>query len=358
MPESRKLRVVQWATGSVGGEALKAILMHPQLELAGVRVYSDDKHGSDAGALCGMPPTGVHATTDSEEILELDADCVVYMPRLTDLEEVISLLRSGKNVISSAFLFYAETLPEAEREALRQACKAGGVSVHGTGIHPGFVGMVLPLALSGMSRTIERIRIQEKADWTFYGSPRITFDNMRFGHPPAQATLEANPFARFNAKIFEDQIHMLARALGAELDDVTTEQELVTAGESYDVLAGRVEAGTVSGQRYAWRGWRDGGSILEIDALWTLGGPYPEAWPRPKEGWTVHVEGEPSLRTHFLSAASFERRDASMEEHVHASDIATAMQVVNTIPALCAAPVGIRGTFELMPAYAGIGLRR
>ena len=354
----RKIRVIQWATGNVGAEALKGILLHPQLELAGVRVFSDEKHGLDAGALCGMPNTGVLATTRTEEILACEADCVSYMPRLADIDEVCALLRSGKNVIATPFLFYPEAQPEPEREKLRAACEAGHSSVHGTGIHPGCVGMVLPLAISGMSRTIERIRIQEKADWTYYNSPRITFDNMRFGTPPEQATLEANPFARFNARLFEDQIHMLAKALGAELDDVTVEQDLRTAEEGYDVLAGRVEAGTVNGQRYQWRGLRDGESIIEIDALWTLGGPHPEGWPKPREGWTITIEGDPSFQTHFVGLASFERADATIQEHVHAADIATAMQAINSIPALCEAPSGLRGSFELGPVRSGVGFRR
>ena len=354
---TRTYRVIQWGTGNVGHESLKAIVLHPQLELAGVRVYTDEKDGRDAGELCGMPPTGVRATTDAEALLATEADCVAYMPRLVDLDDVCALLRSGKNVICTPFLFYAESLPEAEREKLRSACKAGGTSVHGTGIHPGFVGMVLPLALSGMSRTIEHILIQERADWTFYDSPRITFDNMRFGHPPEEATLEANAFARFNAGIFEEQIHMLGAALGAELDEVTISQDLRVAEQVHEVRAGRVEPGTVCGQRYRWSGQRAGTPLIEIDALWTLGGAYPEDWPKPRDGWTVSIEGDPSLRTHFMPLASFQRRDATIEEHVHASDIATAMQAVNTIPALCEAPAGIRGTFELMPAYAGIGFR-
>ena len=355
---SDRLKVIQWATGNVGNESLKAILMHPRMELTGLRVYSAEKDGVDAGRLCGMADTGVLATTDAASILTSDADCVVYMPRHADLDEVCALLRSGKNVISTAFLFYAESLEKAEREKLRAACEAGNASVHGTGIHPGFVGMVLPLALSGMSRTIDKVRIVEKADWTYYASPRITFDNMRFGHPKEEATLEANAFARFNAGIFEDQIWMLAKAFGATLDAVEIEQELIESKSSYDVLAGRVEANTVSGQRYQWRGMADGKAILQIDALWTLGGEYPQHWEKPREGWTVSIEGDPSFRTHFLPAASFERRDLSIEDHVHASDIATAMQAVNTVPALCAAPTGIRGTFELGNVYAGIGFRR
>ena len=52
-PPCRPYRVIQWATGSVGRESLRAVLAHPQLELAGVRVYSADKDGRDAGELCG-----------------------------------------------------------------------------------------------------------------------------------------------------------------------------------------------------------------------------------------------------------------------------------------------------------------
>jgi hypothetical protein len=355
---SQRYRVIQWATGSVGCESLKAIVMHPGLELVGVWVHSDVKHGKDAGELCGLPPTGVLATTRLDEILACEADCVAYMPRLTNLDDVCALLRSGKNVICTPFLFYESQLSEEERCKVVAACEEGGTSVHGTGIHPGFVGMVLPLAMSGMSRTIDHLRIEERADWTFYDSPRITFDNMRFGHPPEEATLEANPFARFNADLFEQQIHMLSDALGAGVDEVRVEQDLAVAPETKQVRAGLLEAGTVSGQRYQWRGLRDGKLLIEIDALWTLGGFYPEHWPKPKDGWTVSIEGDPSLRTHFMSLASFERRDVTIDDHVHAADIATAMQAVNSIPALCAAATGLRGSFELAQVRAGIGFRR
>jgi len=355
---TKRYRVIQWATGSVGRESLKAILMHPQLELAGVWVHSEEKQGRDAGELCGMPATGIQATTQLDELLACDADCVAYMPRLTKLDDVCALLRSGKNVICTPFLFYGKQLPAEEHQRVLAACEEGQSSVHGTGIHPGFVGMVLPLAMSGMSRSIEHIRMEERGDCTFYDSPRITFDNMRFGHPPEEASLEANPFARFNADLFEQQIHMLSDALGAGVDEVVVEQELTLAPESKDVRVGRLEAGTVSGQRYQWRGLRAGQARIEIDALWTLGGFYPEHWPKPKDGWTVSIEGEPSMRSHFLSLASFRRRDATMDEHVHASDIATAMQAVNSIPALCDAETGLRGTYELAQVHSGTGFRR
>lgn len=354
---TERYRVIQWGTGNVGHEALQAILLHPQLELAGVKVFTDEKEGVDAGRLCGMPDTGILATTDRDALLACEADCVAYMPRNADLDDVCDLLASGKNVVSTPFLFYAEARPEAERERLRAACEAGRSSVYGTGINPGAIGLVLPITLSAMCRTIDHVLVQERADWSFYNSPRITFDNMRFGYPPDEATLDANPFARFNSSLFEEQVAGVAAALGAALDEVTVTQDLRTAEERIEVMAGHVDPGTVCAQRYRWCGIRDGRTLVEVDALWTLGCPYPEDWPRPDDGWTVTIEGDPSSRTHFIGLASLERPDATMEDHVHAADIATAMQAVNSIPALCRAAPGLRAAHELQVVVTGIGFR-
>ena len=60
-------RVVQWTTGAVGREALRGVLDHPDLELVGVKAYSDAKAGVDAGALVGRAPVGVAAITGHAE---------------------------------------------------------------------------------------------------------------------------------------------------------------------------------------------------------------------------------------------------------------------------------------------------
>lgn len=346
-------RVVQWGTGNVGAEALRAILAQPDLELAGVFVFGADKDGRDAGELCGAAPIGVRATRDRAAILALTADCVCYMPRLAALDDVCALLASGKNVVATPFLFDPQSAPAADRARLEAACAAGRASVHGTGIHPGFVGEVLPLVLSGMCRRIERVQIQERANWSLYASPHITFGNMRFGSAPAEATLTANPFARFNSGLFQEQIQLLARGLGGTLERIDVAQELIAADADYEISGGRIARGTVCGQRYVWTGFVDGRAAIEIEALWTVGPNYPEKWPRPKDGWTVTIEGAPSLRAHFTNAASFAHaRERSIAEHVHAADIATAMQAVNAIAPLCEAAPGLR-TFLDLPLVRG-----
>ena len=47
------LRVVQWATGGVGVAAIKGILEHPELELAGCWVHSETKSGKDQAVYGG-----------------------------------------------------------------------------------------------------------------------------------------------------------------------------------------------------------------------------------------------------------------------------------------------------------------
>ena len=102
----RKYRVIQWATGKVGKQALKGIIDHPQLELAGLWVHNPDDAGIDAGEFCGYPKTGIVASADAEEVLAIAADCVAYFAtslrrrQLADLvKDIASMLRSGKNVV-------------------------------------------------------------------------------------------------------------------------------------------------------------------------------------------------------------------------------------------------------------------
>ena len=107
---------------------------------------------------------------------------MVYTPRNISIDEVCAILASGKNVVTTAFLFH----PRRMRPSTATDCdglRNGGTTVHGSGLNPGNLSGVLPLALSGMSRTIDKITLQERADWSVYESTAITFDNMAIGQP-------------------------------------------------------------------------------------------------------------------------------------------------------------------------------
>jgi hypothetical protein len=352
-------RVIVWGTGAVGREMLTSILDHRHdMEIVGARVYSADKDGLDVGVLAGRDPVGVVATTDVDEILALDADCVLYTPRNADLDEVCAILSSGKSVATTAFLFHPHRLPHVDRDRLAAACHAGNSSVHGSGLNPGNLSGVLPLALSGMSRTIDKITLQERADWSAYESTSITFDNMAFGQPVERINPTANDFLAFNSGLFESQVWFLADELDADIDEVVATVEAVPAKSDHQIFDHLLRAGTTAGQRWTWSGRRAGESLVEIEALWTVGGEYPEHWPRPEHGWTLTIEGDPSMRAHFFALASFARA-ATMAEHVAAASVATAMQVLNAVPAVCDAPAGFAtmASLPLIRSHTGFGRR-
>ena len=183
-------RVIQWSTGNVGACALRVIINHPEMELVGVSVYHDAKAGKDAGELCGLGPTGIKATQDSDVLLATEADCVCYTSDVRydpmgTIEEICRILRSGKNVVTSSLLslVYPGALGPEIQEKFESACREGGVSLLVSGIDPGFANSTLPLILSGMSERWESIRVQEIVNYATYNQPEILFETMGFGQP-------------------------------------------------------------------------------------------------------------------------------------------------------------------------------
>src|ERR1700744_5730577 len=141
-------RVIQWATGGVGRAAIQGVLDHPDLDLVGCWVHSEEKDGVDVGTLVGRDPVGVRATRDVEALLALDAECVLYAPIFADGGVVARMLASGKNVVPPLGWF---SPPPAEREKFDALAVAGGVTLHGTGIHPGGITERFPLMVSALS---------------------------------------------------------------------------------------------------------------------------------------------------------------------------------------------------------------
>ncbi len=353
----KSYRVILWGPGSIGSELLTAIIDHrDDIDIVGVKVYSEAKNGVDAGTLVGRAPIGVAATTDDDAILALDADCVIYTPRNGDIDEVCRLLASGKNVATTVFLFYPPRLPEPDRKRLEAACRDGDSTFHASGINPGNLSGVLPLALSGMSRTIDKITLQERADMTLYDSTEISFGNMKFGEPLDVIDPDVDEYLRDMKAMFVEQIWLLGDALDADLDEVTVDIEALPAERDHQIFDRLLKAGTTAGQRWNMVGRRNGQPLVEIETLWTVGNEYPGHWPAPEHGWTLTIEGDPSMRVHFLTLASF-TRNASIAEHAQAANIATGMQVLNAVPAVCDAPPGFATNATLPLIRSATGFR-
>jgi hypothetical protein len=347
------IRVVQWCTGNVGRHALRAMIQRPELDLVGVFVGREENAGKDAGILAGLSPCGVIATNRAEDILALKADCVVFAARAQrELEPVLNticaLLRSGKNVVSTAAspLIYPKSMGAEVVAQLEGACREGGSSFHGTGIEPGWASEVLPITLSGLLGVVDRLTVREIMDYTSYDNVRMLFDFMGFGRPPAAERRVAK--AESVVPAFRAPLMMIADAVGAQVDEYAFHFETALADRDFTIPAGMVAKGTVSAMRFGLSAMIGGRAGLVIEHVTRVGEGQAPEWPQGR-GWRCEVAGIPSFRLEADIAVN------PGEDDNDQACLATAMHAVNAIPYVCAAPPGIR-TFLDLPMIAGARL--
>jgi hypothetical protein len=342
------LKVIQWATGSVGRAAIECIQNHPDLELVGCWVHSEDKHGQDAGDLVGIAPTGVKATSSVDEILAIEADAVMYSPLLPQPDEVVALLRSGKNVVTPVGWFFPEGKDTA---ALEEACADGQVTLHGTGIDPGGVTEIFPLMMTAMSSSVTFVRGEEFSDIRSYGAPDVVRHIMMFGATPAEAA--EGPMLALLDGGFRQSVRMILDTLG--FDDspqIRTTHACAVATAPIDSPIGPIEPGQVAAQRFHWEAVVDGNVVVRIGVNWLMGDQnFEPAWTFGPDGQRMEMEvhGDPGSHVtihgwHPASIADGLVRNPGI--------VATAAHCVNSIPYVCAAPVGIRTAVDL-PLVAG-----
>ncbi len=341
-------RVIQWATGGVGRAAIQGIVSHPELELAGAWVHTGDKAGRDVGEICGLGALGISATSDVEELLALRADCVVYAPVMANEAEVLRILESGANVVTPLNWFYPGRRDVSRLEA---ACHKGGVTLHGTGIHPGGVTERFPLMVSALSRAVTQVRAEEFSDIRSYAAPFVVGEIMLFGKTPEEAA--ASPMPAMLGNGFGQSIDMIADALGFALDpDKRTHHEMAVATQPIDSPIGPILPGRVAAQRFTWQGLVRGEPVVTVRTNWFMGEEHLDpAWSFGPEGerFEVEVTGDPPARVSFHGWHP-ESIEAGLARNP--GIVATANHCVSAVPYACRAEPGIR-TYLDLPLVTG-----
>jgi 4-hydroxy-tetrahydrodipicolinate reductase len=189
-------------------------------------------------------------------VIAASPDCVLYMPRQLDADDVCRLLASGIDVVTTRGEFHHPPSTEpALRDRVEAACAAGGSSLHSTGSSPGFITEAVPIVLTSIQRRLDRLTIDEFADLSRRDSPDLLFTIMGFGRPP-EAFGEAR--LQHGRTSFGPSLRALADALGMPLDDIQAGGEVAVASRDIEIAAGTVEAGSVAAQRLTVSGLRDG----------------------------------------------------------------------------------------------------
>lgn len=344
------IRVVHIGTGNVGRLALAELIANPAFDLVGVVVFTDEKVGKDAGELAGLDVmTGITATKDLDTALATEPECAVYcamgdnrMPQA--MADVYKIAAAGINVVgtSPGVLQYPwGVMPDKYIAPLEEAARQGNSSIYINGVDPGFITDLIPLAFASTCASIEQVRCMEIADYATYDGATVMFDVMGFGQPLDEVPMLFQPGVLSVA--WGCAIRQLAAGLNITLDSITESYEREPAPEAFDIAAGHIPKGGVAAVRFEIKGLVGDRPVIVVEHITRVRGDLRPDWAQPaQEGGSYRVEitGEPSYVVDICPTST-------RGDHNHAAIAAGAARVVNAIPAVIAAPPGIRTTLNL-----------
>lgn len=348
------LNVVQWTSGGVARQCVRAILAHPELEFIGMYAHSAGKAGRDAGELVGLPPLGIRATQDIDALIELQPDCVSYSPLYPDVDHLVRLLEAGINVVTTSNFLTGWALehrpdkygPDA-RGRIQRAAQKGRATIFGTGMNPGHINYLAGV-LSAHCHAIEHIRVTESVDVTNFAGD-ANMDEIGLGlaaGDPGHADR-----IREETRVFGDGLEVMAQMLGVTLDEIRCAVEFAHATTDIDAPGRFIAKGSVGAVKVRWEGLVGGKPLLENLQVWAAGENIDPPW-KTEHGYLVDIKADPAVHNRMLPVPVGDLRALTPAQMNAVGMCITGLPSINAIVAVCAAPPGIR-TYADLPAVAG-----
>ncbi len=329
--------------------ALREVIRHPDLQLVGLRVYDPTKVGRDAGQIAGTALTGVIGTDRLDEILALDADCVLYMaqvhfPMDEHDENICQLLASGKNVIASTGYYWPATHGEPYVARFEEACRKGKSTLFGTGFSPGHFTERLAVQMTEACLRVDSIHYLEVCDCS-NNKASIVVDVMGCGKPPHEVTLEG-PTTQLTNHYHYEVLESIAAQLGLTLEDKRTELDTVVALRDETLPSGiLIRKGTVGATARRWIGVVNGKPFITCESRWTVVRHIP-GW-EPDNLWQITIEGEPALRMQYRNGTTFGSTPVAAAQYP--TFVMCAATIIRAIATVCQAPPGILRVHAFAP---------
>jgi 4-hydroxy-tetrahydrodipicolinate reductase len=324
----KKIRVVQYGVGPIGAAIVRLMREKQALEIIGAIDKDPAKAGRDLGELAGAAdaPWGIVVSADAGKVLGQQADVVIHSTSsyLRDVaEQLLECIEAGSSIVSTCeelaypFRKHPELAAKLDAEA-----KEWGCSLVGTGVNPGFVMDKLVLTLAAAAQRVERARAVRIVD----ASKRRLPLQKKIG---AGMTVE-----EFHAQVaagvikhhgLPESVAMVADGLGLEVDDIAEEIRPVVAREPVQTEYLEVAPGQAAGVHQVARGLAKGEEKVYLELQMYVGAK--------ESSDTIELAGTPDI-------------SLTVPGGTH-GDIATASVVVNCIPAILAAPAGLRTARDL-----------
>jgi 4-hydroxy-tetrahydrodipicolinate reductase len=315
------VRVAVIGLGAIGREVLKAVCARPGLVVSGA---SDPAFvGRDAGEVAGVGvatgPLGVVvAATAAEALAGADVALVLTASGVAEMLPLVEAAAAqGVDVISTCEdLAYADLSTADLARRIDATARAAGISVLGTGVNPGFVMDRLPVTLAAACVRVDRVQVFRVVDAAKRRAPLRAKVGAGMTVEEFQAGVAA---ARLGHRGLRESVALIGLGLGWVFDEIRSTIDPVV-GDRAGVASGRV-----AGLHQVAVGVRAGQELVKLDLEMSVAAPDPHD--------RVVIDGDPPL-------------DVLIRGGTH-GDRGTVGAVLSAIPALIAAPPGLKTILDL-----------
>ncbi len=263
------LRVLVLGTGQMGSGIARLVFSKPGLALVGVYARRRERAGVDAGHIVGLGhDIGLPVSADLAALLDEarpDVAIQATSSRVDDArDEIETLLGRGVRVITIAeqMAFPAAQSP-AEAARMDRLAVANQTALVGTGVNPGFVLDLLIVALTGLCSEVVSISATRVNDLSSYGPSVLKSQGVGLGEAQFREGVKDGTITGHYG--FAESIHMIANALGWEIDDIRESREPIVSRVRRETRFVVVEPGQVAGCLHGAVGRRGKVPVITLD---------------------------------------------------------------------------------------------
>jgi 2,4-diaminopentanoate dehydrogenase len=331
----QKIKVVQFGLGPIGLESLKYATEQPWIEIVGAVDNAPEKDGRSLVELTGQPGLdGLKVSPTLEALFqETQPDVILHTASssaVATAQQIRPALELGLAVATTCEeLIFPSLNTPALAEELAALCLHAKGRLVATGVNPGFVMDLLPIFMTGVSRSVDSIRIERVVDATTRRQPLQA--KIGSGRDPAEFRAQLAAGRAGHAGLRESAA-LIARAMGWQTESIVEIRQPVLAPTDLQTKFFAVAAGQVCGIHQTVTGRVAGVERIVLDLQMYLQAPSPHD--------RITVQGRPNLNV--------------LLEGGVAGDDATIAALVHAVPRLLAAPPGLHLLHELaVPHWTG-----
>lgn len=331
----KRIKVAQFGLGPIGLESLKLAAQQPWLEIVGAVDNAPAKVGRPLTEITGLAALdGLKVARDLEELFrDTPPEVILHTASSSaaaSLAQMRPALELGVSVASTCeeLIFPALKAPQIAQE-YDALCRLTGARVVATGVNPGFVMDVLPICVTAVSRSVDKIEVTRVVNASTRRQPLQT----KIGSAQAAAPFrEKLRDGRAGHAGLRESLALVAHAMGWTLDSISEVGEPVLAEREIRTAFFTVQRGEVCGIHQRAVGTQAGVEKIVLDIAMYLDAPNPHD--------RIVIAGRPPL-------------DVVVNGGV-AGDDATVAALVNVVPRLLSSVPGLRLATDLpLPRWSG-----